>query len=135
MSSMTTVWLPQWVAGHSTTMGRGRIARRVVGRARGVVMRRGGRVGVSSATGRGGGRGSRLGRRLARRPRGSRGVGAGEVELADLFDGHSMVQGGGIGVDAFGGFGAAGADELGALRADSPSLLRGEESAATRRSA
>ena len=47
-------------------------------------------------------------------PGGSEGRGVGEVELAEVLDAHAVEQGGGEGVDALGGLGGAGADELGA---------------------
>ena len=40
--------------------------------------------------------------------------GVGQVEFAEAVDGHLVEEGGGVGVDAFGDFGAAVADELGA---------------------
>jgi hypothetical protein len=51
---------------------------------------------------------------LDRVPGCAEGRGVGQVELADLLDGHGVEQGGGVDVDAFGGFGASGADELSA---------------------
>ena len=43
--------------------------------------------------------------------------GVGQVELAEAVDGHFVEEGGGVGVDAFGDFGAAVSDELGAEKA------------------
>ena len=43
--------------------------------------------------------------------------GVGQVEFADLVDGESGVQRGGVGVDAFGGLGAQASGELGAEEA------------------
>ncbi|NQX28134.1 hypothetical protein HQQ81_12365 [Microbacteriaceae bacterium VKM Ac-2854] len=46
------------------------------------------------------------------RPTGSRAGPVEEVEVGNLLDGESGKEGGGVGVDRFGGFGAESADEL-----------------------
>ena len=61
---------------------------------------------------RGVGAGPNLGGDLDGIPRGSERRRVGQVEVGDLLDGEPAEKGGGVGVDAFGGFGAEPANQL-----------------------